>query len=99
MINKLIENKNWFVYMVECSDKTIYTGITNDIAERMNKHNSGKGAKYTRSRGPVILKAFWIYLHKSEAAKAEHVFKKLTRYQKLELIRTFKKNKKNPVSI
>ena len=76
--------------MVQCSDGTIYTGITNDIAARIIKHNTGKGAKYTRSRTPVKLKAFWPYELKSEAAKAEYTFKQLTRIQKLKLIRDYK---------
>jgi putative endonuclease len=76
----------WFVYMVECSDNTIYTGITNNLDARIAKHNSGKGAKYTRSRRPVILKATWKYEIKSEAAKAEYTFKKLPKSEKLRLI-------------
>ncbi len=78
--------EEWFVYMVECADKTIYTGITNNIAERITKHNSGKGAKYTRNRAPVALKASWKHESKSEAAKAEYAYKKLSRQQKLQLI-------------
>jgi putative endonuclease len=86
--------------MVECSDGTIYTGITNNVAERIIKHNAGKGAKYTRARGPVVLKAWWPYKQKSEAAKAEYAFKQLTRKQKMEMISHFKvrpvnKRKKN----
>jgi len=76
----------WYVYMVECSDGTIYTGITNNIEARITKHNSGKGAKYTRGKTPVVLKAFWQYEIKSEAAKAEYAFKKLPREHKLKLI-------------
>lgn len=72
--------------MVECSDKTIYTGIATDIEARIAKHNSGKGAKYTRSRTPVVLKAMWKYEFKSEAAKAEYAFKKLSRLQKIQFI-------------
>jgi putative endonuclease len=87
------KNSNWYVYMVECADKTIYTGITNNIGERINKHNAGKGAKYTRSKGPVVLKAFWSYANKSEAAQSEYAFKKLSRTQKLALIESFTNNK------
>jgi putative endonuclease len=75
--------------MVECSDGTIYTGITNNVEERINKHNSGKGAKYTRARIPVVLRAWWPYKQKSEAAKAEYAFKKLNRKQKMEIILVF----------
>lgn len=76
----------WYMYIVECADSTLYTGITNDIAARITKHNSGKGAKYTRNRTPVILKASWEYENKSEASKAEYVFKQLSRVEKLNLI-------------
>jgi putative endonuclease len=76
--------------MVQCSDSTIYTGITNDLAARIKKHNSGKGAKYTRSRIPVKLKASWSYELKSEAAKAEYAFKKLSRTEKMKLIRDYR---------
>jgi putative endonuclease len=75
--------------MVECSDGTIYTGITNNVEERIAKHNTGKGAKYTSGRNPVILKAYWVYKQKSEAAKVEYAFKKLSRKQKMEMIRGF----------
>jgi putative endonuclease len=85
-----MEIKSWFVYMLECSDGTIYTGITNDIAARIKKHNSGKGAKYTRARGPVTLKAYWTYELKSEAAKAEYAFKQLSRAEKIKLIREYR---------
>lgn len=81
---------NWYVYMVECSDGTIYTGITNDVKARILKHNSGKGAKYTRARRPVKLKAQWKYSSKSASAQAEYTFKKLSRVQKLKMINKFK---------
>lgn len=84
----MAKKMKWFVYMVECSDGTIYTGITNHIEDRIAKHNSGKGAKYTRSRTPVLLKAFWTYKNKSEASKAEYAYKKLAREQKIELIKS-----------
>ena len=60
--------------------------ITNDVEARIKKHNSGKGAKYTRGRAPVFLKASWEYNTKAEAASAEYAFKQLTREQKLKLI-------------
>jgi predicted GIY-YIG superfamily endonuclease len=76
----------WYVYMLECADGTIYTGITNNVKERIAKHNSGKGAKYTRARLPVVLKAKWKHTSKSEAAKAEYAFKQLSRAEKMNLI-------------
>lgn len=77
----------WYVYMLECSDKTLYTGITNDLEARIARHNSGKGARYTRGRTPVILKASWAHASKSEAAKSEYALKKLSRQKKLEFTR------------
>jgi putative endonuclease len=76
----------WYVYIVECSDGTLYTGITTNVKERISVHNSGKGAKYTRSRLPVCLKAFWEYSNRSEATKKEIALKRLSRFQKMELV-------------
>lgn len=76
----------WYVYIVECSDGTLYTGITNDVEKRINKHNSGKGAKYTRSRTPVVVKKTWEVENRSEASKMEYKIKKLKRDEKLKLI-------------
>lgn len=78
-------NKAWFVYIVECVDSTYYTGITTDVAARIATHNKGKGAKYTRPRIPVVLKAWWEFENKSEASKEEYRIKQLTRVQKGEL--------------
>ena len=77
---------DWTVYIVKCSDKTFYTGITNNIKLRLETHNSGKGAKYTKNRLPVIL----VYLErvddKSNALRREMEIKKLNRSQKINLI-------------
>jgi len=73
--------------MLECADGSIYTGITNDVKERVARHNAGKGAKYTKARRPVVLKAKWKHKDKSEAAKAEYAFKQLTREEKLKMIK------------
>jgi putative endonuclease len=81
----------WYVYMVRCSDGTLYTGITNDLEKRIEAHNSDKdGARYTRSRRPVKL----IYSEesgaKSAAAKLEYKIKKMTRAKKMKLVSNFK---------
>ena len=77
---------DWKVYIVKCSDKTFYTGITNNIKLRLETHNLGNGAKYTKSRLPVIL----VYLEsvddKSSALRREMEIKKLNRSQKINLI-------------
>jgi putative endonuclease len=76
----------WVVYILECGDGTLYTGITNDLDKRIKKHNEGKGAKYTRTRLPVVLKYFKTVEDKSQAAKEEYRIKQLTRKQKQTLI-------------
>ena len=75
----------WYVYILRCSDNTLYTGITNDLEKRIRKHNEGKGAKYTRGRGPVTLVKSFEWPTKSGALKEEHRIKKLSRQEKLEL--------------
>ncbi len=74
-----------YTYMVECSDGTLYTGWTFDLQKRINAHNSGKGAKYTRSRRPVKLVYYETFDSKSEAMKREVEIKKLKRKDKLKL--------------
>ena len=74
------------MYVVECSDKTWYTGYTTDIVRRIKTHNAKKGAKYTRVRVPVKLLYFEEFETKSEATRAESLFKKLTRAKKEEYI-------------
>lgn len=76
----------WVVYIVECSDGTLYTGITNDLYKRIEKHNNGTGAKYTRGRSPVHLKWFYKAENKSEASKIEYLIKKFSRLKKIKLI-------------
>lgn len=75
-----------YIYIVECSDGTYYTGYTNDIEKRILAHNEGKGAKYTRGRRPVVLKYQESYKTKSEAMSREYSIKKLSRQQKQKLI-------------
>jgi len=78
----------WHVYMVRCSDGTLYTGITNDLNKRIEAHNSGKeGARYTRSRRPVKLAYSEQVKSKSAAAKLEYQLKKLPRLKKIRLIK------------
>lgn len=74
------------VYIVKCSDDTLYTGWTRNIEARLIAHNAGTGSKYTRSRLPVILMYCEMLETKSDALKREAAIKKLTRKQKLKLI-------------
>lgn len=78
---------SWFMYVLRCSDDTLYTGITTDLERRLDEHNSSpKGARYTRARRPVRLEAWWTHESHSAAASAEYAFKQLSRTQKLERI-------------
>ena len=79
-----------YVYMLSCADGSLYTGWTNDLAKRLDNHQAGKGAKYTRSRLPVTLAYYETYQTESEARKREYAIKKLTRQQKQQLIQTKK---------
>ncbi len=75
------------LYILECADGTLYTGITIDLDRRIREHNSSTGgAKYTRSRRPVILKFYKRFRNRSTASQAEYRVKHLTRVQKIELI-------------
>ena len=77
----------WYVYVLQCSDGSYYTGVTKDIKRRLNEHNNSKrGAKYTRTRRPVKLVYFSEYDSRSSAQKAEHAFKKLSRMRKAGII-------------
>lgn len=75
----------WVTYIVQCSDYTLYTGATNDLFKRINKHNAGTGAKYTKIRRPVSLIRFFICNSKSEAMKLEYKIKQLSRSEKLSI--------------
>lgn len=77
----------WFVYIVECSDNTLYTWITTDIERREEEHNSSdKWAKFTKMRRPVKIVFTQECEDRSDASKKEYTIKKLTRTQKLEII-------------
>ncbi|WP_077620139.1 GIY-YIG nuclease family protein [Bacillus sinesaloumensis] len=78
-------NKHFF-YVVECKDGTFYAGYTKDVEERLKKHNEGKGAKYTRGRGPIKLVFAQGFETKEEAMRAEYRFKQLTRPEKERLL-------------
>ncbi len=77
----------FYVYMLKCSDNTLYTGYTVNLEARINSHNKGKASKYTRGRLPVELVYYEELSSKSEALKRECAIKKLTRNEKLELIK------------
>lgn len=72
----------WFLYMIECNDGSIYTGIAVDVAARFAAHVKGKGARYTRSRPPRRLLAVIAYPDRSLASKAEYAMKRLSAAEK-----------------
>ena len=78
-----------FVYMLRCKDGSLYTGWTNDLEHRLAKHNSGRGAKYTRGRGPLELVYSEELPDKEAALRRECAIKKLRREQKLALLQTW----------
>ena len=79
----------WRLYILRCGDGTLYTGITTDVEKRLEVHRNGKGAKYTRGRGPLML----VYQEEcgthSDALKREWAVKALTRQEKEQLIQTY----------
>jgi putative endonuclease len=83
-----LNNFMYYQYILKCADKTLYAGITVDLARRVREHNASRlGAKYTRARRPVKLVYFKKYRTRSAAAKAEWKIKALNRVKKLKLIK------------
>ena len=76
----------YYTYMLRCKDNSIYTGITNNLEKRFNKHKSGKGAKYTKSHEVDKIEAVWRSKNKSLASILEYQIKHLTKKQKENLI-------------
>ena len=82
MKSKTNSDKSWVIYLLECKDGSLYTGITNDLEKRLASHNAGLGAKYTRGRRPVTLLEFKTAANQSEALRLEFQIKKLPRLKK-----------------
>lgn len=82
---------NWYVYILCCGDDTLYCGITPNVEKRLEQHRSGKGAKYTRGRGPLELVYSECCATHSDALKREAAIKRLPRAEKLNLIHQIKK--------
>jgi len=76
---------SWFLYLIECADGSVYTGITTDVAARFDEHAAGKGARYTRSRKPRAVLASFPLADRSSASRAEYWVKQLSPKQKREL--------------
>ena len=79
--------KKYYFYIAKCADSTLYSGQTNDLAERLEEHNSGKGAKYTASRKPIKIVYSEEFSTRGEAMQREAEVKKLSRKKKLKLVR------------
>ena len=87
----LVQQQNNYVYIVRCSDQTLYTGWTNHLEKRIEAHNAGKGAKYTKARRQVELVYFETFDNKGDAIKREYQIKQLKRSEKEKLILRKKK--------
>lgn len=82
-----MNTENWIVYIVRCSDETLYCGSTNHLENRLAAHNAGKGAKYTRSRRPVSLVGTGRKMRRGEALSLEYRIKQLPADKKLAALR------------
>lgn len=85
-------SKQDYVYILECSDGTLYTGWTNDIVKRFEAHQSGKGAKYTKVRLPVKLVYIESCIDKSSGMKREYEIKKMQRSEKVKLVESMEES-------
>ena len=82
-----------YTYILRCSDGTFYTGWTNHLEERVRAHNEGRGAKYTRGRGPVELVYYECLETKEEALRREYAIKQMSRMEKIRLIEQQRREK------
>lgn len=80
-----------YTYILKCSDGSLYTGWTTDLERRLKEHNAGQGAKYTKSRRPVVLAYYEVFDTKEEAMKREYAIKQLRRKDKLKLLESNEK--------
>ena len=86
-----------YTYLLQCADGTLYCGWTNHLEKRVEAHNAGKGAKYTKSRRPVLLVYYEEYETKSEALRREAAIKRLSRTGKQALIAVYNKENKDEI--
>lgn len=82
----MCEEGAWCVYIIECADGSYYTGITNHLNARIEAHNAGTGARYTKGRGPVTLRYSETYADRSKASMREYAIKQLSRHEKARLM-------------
>lgn len=93
----LLAEMSWFLYLLECEDDSIYTGIAVDVEARFQAHKAGKGARYTRSHPPVRIMGIQEFPDRSSASKAEYEVKQLTAAQKRALCRTLPRRQKQKI--
>jgi putative endonuclease len=94
-IKKALINKEWVVYILRCSDDTLYTGITNNFEKRLIAHNRGLASKYTRARLPVVLSAVSNPMSRTEALRLEMRIKKLAKGEKIATLNELLNKKHN----
>ena len=94
-MNKIKKGVN-YTYILKCADGSLYTGWTNDLAKRVEDHNAGRGAKYTKGRGPVTLVYYEASETKEAAMRREFFIKQLTRDEKQKMILAFDSGCKKP---
>lgn len=82
MTEEIKESTGWQVYVLRCGDGSLYCGIASDVMRRLEQHEGGTGARYTRGRGPLRLLIQWGFPTRSAALKAELAFKRLSRVKK-----------------
>lgn len=87
---------SWYVYMVRCSDNSLYTGITTDLDRRVSEHNAKVGAKYTRARTPVVLVYSEPAADRSSASKREYAIKQLSKSEKEKMVSEYETRCDNP---
>lgn len=80
-----------YTYIVRCRDGSLYTGWTNNLEKRIKDHNSGRGAKYTKSRRPVLLAYYEEFATKEEAMRREREIKQMKRQEKQDLVERFRR--------
>ncbi len=90
---------SWVLYIVECRDGSLYTGITNDLPRRLAAHDAGTGARYTRGRGPVRLRYSEACGDRSAASRRERAVKRLDRAQKLLLIASMRRSRRKTTPV
>ncbi len=81
-----VRSKRWFVYILKCSDGTLYCGVTTDLERRVNEHNNGTASRYTRSRRPVTLEGSAAFPDRGAAQRVEHAVKKRPAEEKLRFL-------------